>query len=226
MKLKYYLRGLGTGIAVAALIIAISAGKNGGNTMTDEEILARAKELGLVERTVLSDMAKNDESDENTEENTQESVAEDTDERIEDIDNEADTEDADEEALAEVEEDSTVEAEQEVEGNEDATEITEESDAVTDDPEEAGKNNNNKTDSGGNGFGMPDEAGTVTIVVKSGASSDSVSRQLEDAGLVDSASAYDKYLCQNGYDKSIRVGTYEISADATGEEIAKMITGR
>lgn len=227
MKLKYYLRGLGTGIAVATLIIAISAGRKGSNTMTDEEILARAKELGLVERTVLADMVKNDESEENTEEN------------IEAADKENDSEDTLEETSVEVAEDSEKEdsveedskAEQEPEDNGVVTEITEqteltgESDAVTDDPEKSGTTDN-ETEPDANSFGMPDEAGTFTIVVKSGASSDSVSRQLEDAGLVDSASAYDKYLCQNGYDKSIRVGTYEIPADATGEEIAKMITGQ
>lgn len=223
MKLKYYLRGLGTGIAVATLIIAISAGRNGGSDMTDEEILARAKELGLVERTVLSDMVKDDESDENTEEAVVDNVQSDTEETIQ----ESVTEAIDEETPEETTENSTVEAEpeQEVEDNEYVTDIIEESSSVTDDPEETG-DTDSEEESEENGFGMPDEAGSVTIVVKSGASSDSVSRQLEDAGLVDSASAYDKYLCQNGYDKSIRVGTYEIPADATGEEIAKMITGR
>ncbi len=232
MKLKYYLRGLGTGIVVATLIIAISAMRRGGNTMTDEEILARAKELGLVERTVLSDMVENDESEEDTEESTEEdkreNIEEDTEENTVDIeenveepDKENVSEDTSEEILEEMEEDS----EAEPENIDEETAITEESDVMTDDPEESGMTGN-ETESEEIGFGMPDEAGSVTIIIKGGASSDSVSRQLEDAGLVDSALAYDKYLCQNGYDKSIRVGTYEIPANATGEEIAKMITGR
>lgn len=70
MKLKYYLRGLGTGIAVTALIIGISAIVSPKEVMTDEEVIARAKELGMVERTVLSEIAV--ESDEKEEESEQE----------------------------------------------------------------------------------------------------------------------------------------------------------
>ena len=70
MKLKYYLRGLGTGIAVTALIIGISAIVSRKEVMTDEEVIARAKELGMVERTVLSELSV--ESDEKEEESEQE----------------------------------------------------------------------------------------------------------------------------------------------------------
>ena len=67
-------------------------------------------------------------------------------------------------------------------------------------------------------------AETVTITVRSGASSVSVAKQIEDAGLVSSAGDFDRYLCQNGYDKKICVGTYTIPMDATEEEIARVIT--
>lgn len=47
MKLKYYLRGLGIGIFATVIILTIaSLGKN--KDLTDEEIIARAKELGMV----------------------------------------------------------------------------------------------------------------------------------------------------------------------------------
>lgn len=45
MKLKYYLRGLGTGILFATLILFISYGYRN----TDAQIKQRAKELGMVE---------------------------------------------------------------------------------------------------------------------------------------------------------------------------------
>ena len=54
MERKYYLRGLGLGIAVTAAIMGIMTSRE--KTMTDQEIIARAKELGMVENTVLSDM--------------------------------------------------------------------------------------------------------------------------------------------------------------------------
>ncbi|MDE6128237.1 MAG: hypothetical protein K2G16_03490, partial [Lachnospiraceae bacterium] len=65
---------------------------------------------------------------------------------------------------------------------------------------------------------------TVTIVISSGQSSGAVSRTLADAGLVEDAKEYDKYLCANGYDKKIRVGSYEIPKGASEEEIALIIT--
>ncbi len=47
MKLKYYLRGLGIGIIVTTLILTISF--NTKRKMTDEEVINRAKQLGMVE---------------------------------------------------------------------------------------------------------------------------------------------------------------------------------
>ena len=46
---------------------------------------------------------------------------------------------------------------------------------------------------------------------------------LKAAGLVESAMDFDRFLCQNGYDKTIRTGTYEISKNASYEDIAKKL---
>lgn len=71
---------------------------------------------------------------------------------------------------------------------------------------------------------QPDpEIETITIVIVRGDSSYTVSRRLEEAGLVESASEYDSYLVDNGYSKTIRTGTYRIPLNATWEEIADMI---
>ena len=53
MELKYYLRGLGLGIVVTAIIMGIVS--SGSSAMTDEEIIARAKQLGMIEGRVLSE---------------------------------------------------------------------------------------------------------------------------------------------------------------------------
>jgi len=53
MKLKYYLRGLGIGIAVTAFIM--SSVKE-TEKLTDAQIKMRALELGMVEETVLADL--------------------------------------------------------------------------------------------------------------------------------------------------------------------------
>ena len=54
MRLKYYLKGLGIGMIIAALLMGI-AGRE-PSAMTDEEIKIRAKELGMVEQKTLADL--------------------------------------------------------------------------------------------------------------------------------------------------------------------------
>lgn len=56
MKRKYYMRGLGIGVIVTAIVCAIAFPKS-KPTMTDEEIIARAQELGYVkdEESVTAD---------------------------------------------------------------------------------------------------------------------------------------------------------------------------
>ena len=46
MKLKYYLRGLGVGVVVTAVILTIA--NHLGNKMSDEDIIKRAAKLGMV----------------------------------------------------------------------------------------------------------------------------------------------------------------------------------
>lgn len=53
MNLKYYLRGLGLGIVLTAVLMGIMSG--GKERLTDEEIIVKAKALGMVEETVLND---------------------------------------------------------------------------------------------------------------------------------------------------------------------------
>ncbi len=49
MNLKYYLRGLGIGIIVSVIIMFVISLQSDNNSMTDEEIIQRARELGMVE---------------------------------------------------------------------------------------------------------------------------------------------------------------------------------
>lgn len=48
MKLKYYLRGLGIGIICTAIIMGIALSGNKKETMTDTEIIERARLMGMV----------------------------------------------------------------------------------------------------------------------------------------------------------------------------------
>lgn len=61
MKLKYYLRGLGIGIIVTTMILAISFSRK-GNDISDEEVMARAAQLGMVmpDDTIIKETEKNE----------------------------------------------------------------------------------------------------------------------------------------------------------------------
>ena len=48
MRLKYYLRGLGLGIIFAVFIMMVGY-RNHGSSMSDLEIIEKAKALGMVE---------------------------------------------------------------------------------------------------------------------------------------------------------------------------------
>lgn len=180
MKLKYYLRGLGIGIVVAVCIMTVAFQNR--KPMTDEEIKARAAELGMIENSVLTNIAgKNEEV---------------TDEP-EDV--------PDKEPEKELEETPDKEPEQDVKQEDVQEPDSEDTDAEKTDTEETVKD-------------------VISITVVSGDNSWTVSKKMEEAGLVESAKDFDTHLCRYGYDKKISVGTYEIPVSATHEEMAKILT--
>lgn len=198
MKLKYYLRGLGIGVFFTALILIASYSQR--RSMTDEEVIARAKELGMIENTVLKE--KDDEP-----EQTPENTTDNTDAVIPDAD-------AEDTAQDEAGGENTTVANDKPTG-----ETTDTDDEATTDNEPVADN-----EAATDNEPTADSAEIITIQVQRGDSSVSVSRKAEEAGLVASAAEFDSYLCANGYDKKISVGTYEIQNGATEEEIAKIIT--
>ena len=68
MKLKYYLRGLGLGVVLTAILMGVTLGRN-NSKMTDEEIIRRAKQLGmLAAESTLSSYSETAKSSEVTDE--------------------------------------------------------------------------------------------------------------------------------------------------------------
>ena len=202
MKLKYYLRGLGIGILVTTVILSLAG--VGRKNMTDEEVVKRAKELGMVESTLLSDLPDQTKTDEVRPTEPEISLQPETSEpeagpESEESASTPETPEAPEETPVAPEE--TPEAPKE-------TPVAPEETPVS--PED----------------GNPDiPAGeTVTLVIGRGESSTTVSKNLKKAGIVEDAAAFDRFLCNNGYDKKIITGTYEIPYGASEEEIAKIIT--
>lgn len=249
MKLKFYLRGLGIGILVTAVIMGIASGRK--RQMTDEEIKARARELGMTESTVLSNMASNSpqggtapsQAPENTDNNGQNPVESNSPETDEPPVSEPSVSEppvseppvseppaseppvseppVSEPPVSEPPENSP-EISQQIPENSPKPSVPAESPSPEDLPEpsvpELPPSPENESEA---------EVGeTIIITIRSGQSSVAVSKMLEEAGLVESASAYDKFLCENGYDKRLKSGTHVIPVDATEEEIAHIITSR
>lgn len=219
MERRYYLRGLGLGILITAIIMG--AAQRGGKEMSDEEVRQRARELGMIENTVLSESVAEPEADAEQAE-TDLAAAEEKSEEAAPADTEAVTEDTQEVAADEEnsKEQSGAEDSQEQADAVDAQAEPEQADAQTALEEETeqstGAQSETKTAASG-------EAQIFTI--DKGDSSVSVAQKLEQAGLISSAASYDRFLCDNGYDKKIRAGEYTIPADAGDEQIARIITG-
>lgn len=172
MKLKYYLRGLGIGMIVTALILGISFSNRQDQTsqiMTDDQIRERAAELGMVDSSELTLAALQDSAKQPTEGTPEETT--------------------------QTQEQNNIEAEPETTAEPEVTEA-------------------------------PQRTQTASITIQRGDDSGSVSRWLYEAGLVENAKAFDNYLCNNGYSRSINPGTYEIAPGTSEEEIAKIITGK
>ena len=65
---------------------------------------------------------------------------------------------------------------------------------------------------------------SYTLQIQKGYSSDRIAKILEEAGVVDNAASFDKYLGSNGYDRRISTGLFFIPSGSDYAEIAKIIT--
>jgi hypothetical protein len=222
MKLKYMLRGLGIGVIVTAAIM----GAYNRNAVSDAKAQARVdvlKEYGFGEEPTLVDNESESEGETSetvseTEETipiivrdeVKESEVESVIESAKAVEKETETEPVSSESASEVESNA---------GEAKATEIksTEESEA------ESSSQQTSSDVEVNNEVEVPD---TINITVSKGDDSGTVSRKLYNAGIVDSASEYDAYLMQHGYDKKISVGTKTINVTDSWQEIAEKLTGK
>lgn len=176
MKKRYYLRGLGIGIFITALIMGLTKGD--GRTMTDDEIKARALELGMVEQKTLSDLV--------TEPTELPQITPEPSPR--------------EEGPAPTNTPIPTETPEPTE-----VPVPTETPAPTSEPAQTVEE-------------------IVVVEIIKGDSSDTVSKKLEELGLIEDAKSYNRYLCDNGYDRKLNIGSYEITKGMSQEEIAKIIT--
>lgn len=227
MKLKYQMRGLGIGIMVTALLMGVAMEK--GLPLSDAEIRAKALELGMVERealklTDLQGESPTPEGASSAGEGEEGALSPGEGEEGASLPGKGDEGAS---SLGKGEEDSGDS------GSVQSAEGATQADSAPDgenlrEPEQSG--------SGSTGSGMQDEgtyadesgsgpAGdAITVVIEYGVTSAHVSELLEEAGLVEDAAAFDTYLCNNGYSRSITAGVYEIQPGTSEEEIIEIIT--
>lgn len=202
MKLRYYCRGLGIGMVVTALVMGIATKE--GLPLTDAEIKAKALALGMVEEDSirLSDIQTLGEQEPGGETMGDAGLSGETPE-----DGGKTPEDT-----GKLPEDTGGSSESAGRPLEDASEPLE------DDKSPA------ETEDSSQGISGQAEPETITITVEPGTGSYKVCEQLEEAGLVEDAWEFDKYVIDNDCSKKIHAGTHRIPVGAGWEEILGILT--
>ena len=187
MNLKYYLRGLGIGIVMTALIMGITAaGKN--KPLSDSEIIERAKALGMTEESTLLADAAEDGLQEEEELLSNENEESGKEQKPEEADAAAP------EATEEAAPVPTMTATPEATATSEPT--TEPTAVPTPDATPAPTTKPTPSATPAPAEESTQEVEGITIQINSGDGSYTVCKKLEEAGLVDSASDFDTYLCE------------------------------
>lgn len=221
MKLRYYLRGLGIGIVVTALIMGI-IGKE-GRPLTDAEIRAAARELGMVESDALK--LTDIQPDPNPGVQGQDESAEGSETQRE-YGSDRGTEPSEGESFGETESSEGEESEGRTESQDEEESSHGTGSQEEGEPEKETESREEESSDGSESQDEDESSGeaetsdssvseeTVTVTIISGSGSGTVCRQLEEAGLIEEAREYDRYLIREGYSKRICAGTYEIPVGA------------
>jgi hypothetical protein len=205
MKLKYYLRGIGVGILFTTLILTVANQSPSKNTLTDEEIIIRAKELGMVEKTdaltglltTPTPTATAEQEDSSNQDSVKEPVSN---------ENTANNSDTDEKS----------EEDQEAEDNLDEDTVTPSITVeITPAPTQEASPDAEQEDV----FSVQ----KVRFEIKNGMTSEGVAKLLMEKGVIEDAEGFNQYLKQNNYTRDIRVGDYEIEMLSSYKDIADKI---
>ena len=240
MKLKYYIRGLGIGIIITTIVLSI--GKR-MDKPSDKEIIARARELGMVMKEEISkditeenleqvlgksldkdksealidDTVENNPSEANK--NEEKSSDEKAVDSIKDITQESSdsVDDIIEEATDSVDdiiEDATDSVEDALDNSENNVEDTIEE--TTDPTEDIRDDINDREEDM--------EPMQITFTIERGMSSGKVSELLMQKGLIEDSVDFNNYIISRGKAGVILIGTFTLPKDATYQEILDTIT--
>ena len=192
-----YLRGLGIGIIVTAIILIIA--RNTGNKMSDKEIIDRAEELGMVMKETTSDKLFPDEEESTTEATTTEATTTET------PTTEAPTTEAPTTEAPTTKAPTTEAPTTEAPTTEAPTTV-----APTAPPT----------------IPQDTTVVTAKIVVTKGMFSEAISQAMERTGVISDWRAFNEYLEVNGYAERLQTGTFTLKSTMTFDEMAKILVSR
>lgn len=216
MKLKYYMRGLGIGIILTTLILTI-----GNNTITDEEVIRRANALGMSfkdeEEDKLDKMLGNNGAEEQvvtpavtititpSPTNAEEPASELTPtERLTQVPEPTPT-------LAPVEEKKPTAAPEPTSA---AKPTKEQKPTETVKPTTAPK---------ADIVTKPVSGSKISFTIESGMGSGEVAKVLMQAGVIEDAADFNRYIMKQGQAGNIKIGVFKIKKNASYDEIMKLI---
>ena len=204
MKLKYYLRGIGIGLIITTIVMALTFMLHKDDLISDDEVRERARALGMVmqeEAGGRDTLLNNDGMQPNASQGEKNDVGSGADALS---------------ASAQQEGDDAGRTGDEKEAADKRAAGQEASD------QEASDKKDRKTDD--KNEPTVDVGEEVELSIVGGEYSDIVSQKLFKAGLIDDAEAFNKYLAKGGYDNLIQPGTYTIPVGSNYKTIVSIIT--
>ncbi|MCR5098153.1 MAG: hypothetical protein K6B14_04310 [Lachnospiraceae bacterium] len=214
MKAKYFLKGMGIGVTVTAIIFTVAFALQ-PPTLSDEEVIARAKMLGMVESDETLLNQKDMKEDETEADASDETASEET----------ASDETASEDAGEATSEETIDGGELSEEDKEALAALKEIEDAERAGSSDAADNSGYKTtDTVNDSSSSDNDTGAMkSFSIKEGEDSAVVSSRLYRQGIIDDPNAFDDYLTSHGYDTRIHPGSYNIPSGSSFEAIANAI---
>lgn len=206
MKLKYYLKGLGTGILFATIIlsIAFTVYNNAADKKNEDDIIAAAIAAGMV----WPDKEKA------AEESTPEPTT-----PVESMSEQPTQEPSAPDGPTTPVESTSEQPTQEPSASNEPTTPEQTTPAETTSEQSVSDSTVTTEDTGR----WTLDNGIVTLTIVSGMNSGDVAKLLYEAGLVSGYRDFDNYLMSKGYGSQIKVGNFKISVGASYDEIIKII---
>ncbi len=205
MKLKYYMRGLGVGILFSTIILSISLRASSRTQLTDDEIIKRAEQLGMV---------KTDENSINLDDLLTTTIEPSSIPTV--------NPSVEPETVESKEEPETVESKEKptIIPTKVPTAAPTKEPTAAPTPEPTAIPTIEPTQEPTN----ISVAKQVTVEIEKGMTSEKVALLLKESGVIQDAKQFNKYMVEYGHESNIIAGKYQIATAASYSHIMKMIT--